>query len=190
MNSKETHADRDELITILYQQCRKEGYIRAYRLLRHREDSLDAVSEAFRKICALPGEFHSEEEFKRRFYKILRNVCLNVLRKKQNLCFVSLEEREWLREKITSRNDLDPRQILDKKDLARKMKEAIQSLDVNQREAVIMKYQNKSSTKQIAATMECPEGTVKWWLYTARERLKKELGYYAGEKGIAEEREQ
>ena len=54
--------------------------------------------------------------------------------------------------------------------------EAIEKLDIKQKTVIVLYYFNELTVKEIANIMGCFEGTVKSRLYSARRKLKNNLG--------------
>jgi len=65
--------------------------------------------------------------------------------------------------------------VVERKEEAEELYQAILRLPVKQRTMVILYYFEEMSTKEIAKLSGCLEGTVKSRLYGARKRLKEEL---------------
>lgn len=65
------------------------------------------------------------------------------------------------------------------------VRQAIASLNFNQRVVVVLHYLNSLSLEEIAEILDCPVGTVKSRLYYARENLRHQLGNMNGEPQVA-----
>jgi len=87
-----------------------------------------------------------------RFYAILRNLCLNFVKRKKVIPMIPLEEA----------NQSDP--ALCQKDHREDMKEivskAISSLSYEERELILLKYFQEYSYKEMAQILNCPVGTI------------------------------
>src|SRR5688572_27924404 len=59
--------------------------------------------------------------------------------------------------------------------LSEELQRAVSGLREDYRLCFVMFYQQELSVQEIAATLDCPEGTVKTWLYRARKQIAGEL---------------
>ena len=57
-------------------------------------------------------------------------------------------------------------------ELVQEVRQALQRLPAEQRAALVLKYYLEMSEAEMALTLERPRTTIKWRLYTARQRLK------------------
>ncbi len=78
-----------------------------------------------------------------------------------------------------------PDQMAESAGLHKEVREAIRSLNFNQRVVVVLHYLNGLSLEEIAEILDCPVGTVKSRLYYARENLRHKLGNVYGEPQVA-----
>jgi RNA polymerase sigma-70 factor, ECF subfamily len=63
---------------------------------------------------------------------------------------------------------------------------ALESLSPQERSVFVLRHYNDLPLKEIAATLEIAEGTVKAYLFRAIKRLQKELKFYGPEFGLEE----
>ena len=61
------------------------------------------------------------------------------------------------------------------------LKDAMLGLDDRSREILTLKYFNDMKISEIAATMQCPEGTIKTWLNKALKSLREKLEERSGD---------
>ena len=104
------------------------------------------------------------------FYAILRNLCLNFVKRKKVIPMIPLEEA----------CQSDP--ALCQEDHPEDMKEivgkAISSLSAEAREVILLKYFQEYSYREMAQILDCPVGTIMSRLYYARKKLKENLERY------------
>ena len=135
----------------------------AYGILENQEDASDAISnatlEAYEKIKTL----RQAEFFKTWITKILINECNAIIRQKKNLIY--LENYKENQEDIYTKNS----------EMTLDVKQAMEKLNKEQKQIVILYYFDDLSTETIAEMLEIPKGTVKSRLSKARQVLAKEL---------------
>lgn len=147
---------------------RRRAFISALALVRHREDALDISQEAFVKAFRAIRRFDPERPFFPWFYRILRNLCFDWIRKRRRRPKTGIEGEF-----------ADPRsgpEALAKRDETRqRIWEAVQRLGEKDREILHLRHFQHLSYREIAAALTIPQGTVMSRLFSARKRLKTEL---------------
>jgi len=73
---------------------------------------------------------------------------------------------------------LTPEQLLEQAETHAEIWTALAQLPPAQRAAIVLRYYLDLSEAEIAAHQDVPQGTIKWRLHTARERLRKLLRRY------------
>jgi len=144
----------------------KRAYAVAAGILGNAEDAYDLSQEAFMAAHRARATFDLERPFFPWFYRILRNRCLNFLRKKAGRREVSID---LLIEK-PGRSESPDRGVM-KKERAEALWKAIQDLTPEHREIVILRSFQELSYREIAETLGISEGTVMSRLYYARRSL-------------------
>lgn len=135
-------------------------YKTALAYLRSEDDALEAVQEvtyrAYRSIKTLKNKHYA----KTWLIRIMINYCHDQFRKQKRV--VHNEELIQIKgvQDDYSRMELE---------------DAIFTLDDQSREIIMLMYFHDLKIKEIAETMERPEGTIKTWLHQALKRLKEQL---------------
>ncbi|MEE0945034.1 MAG: sigma-70 family RNA polymerase sigma factor [Clostridia bacterium] len=147
----------------------------AYSLLSDREDALDASQEVFIKVYKNIGTFRGESTVSTWIYRITKNVCTDMLRKRRST-LISLDDDDDESPKLEIADVASsPEYVAEKNEKIRIVRKAVAALDENQRTLVTLYDINGLSYEEIAAVLKCPLGTVKSRLYRARESLRKIL---------------
>ncbi|GAB7386599.1 RNA polymerase sigma factor SigW [Bacillaceae bacterium] len=162
--------DRDALIQLL-REIEIPVYRTAYYLLGNEHDAMDASQEALIRIYTRIRSFEEKAKFSTWVQRIVTNVCIDKLRKKNET--YSIDEYE-----IEIRDDNDVEKVLERKAAATEIREAIEQLPEHHRTVVILRYIQEFSYHEIAETLGLPLNTVKSYLYRARQRLQTLLGDY------------
>lgn len=113
-------------------------------------------------------------------HRIVVNLSYNWVVKRRPW-FVSVEE---MIDRLVAAPQLSPEHAYERKELHRRLHEAIKSLNIYHRLVVMLFYLQGFSLMEIAYILECPVGTVKSRLHHARKILK---GKLAEEKAVPRE---
>lgn len=146
----------------------KTAYYIALGFVHNQQDALDISQEAFIKAFRGIKSFDEEKPFFPWFYKLMKNLCIDHLKRTSRIREVPI----------------DGIQVLDEEKEDREMKKAlwkgIEELSFEQREVIILRYFRQFSYQEIAEIIDKPIGTVMSSLYYAKKRLKKIAGKYLG----------
>lgn len=132
----------------------------AWSYLGNNQDVEDAVQDALIKAWEKQDSLRNQAQFKAWLTKILVNQCKNLLRKRRKWSFYPLEEKAVQPELM---NEGAP------------VLEAMNKLKPEHRVAITLFYLDGYSQQDIAEILQCPIGTVKTRLHTAKKQLKKIL---------------
>jgi RNA polymerase sigma-70 factor (ECF subfamily) len=151
----------------------------AYKLLRDREDAADATQEAFIKAYKALDSFRQDSKFSTWVCSIVTNASYDILRKKkrnktQPLYYENDEEENEL--PLPDENEsIDPLKMATKTELRKYLLKAIDSLESEHREIVILRELNDYSYKEISDELNISIGTVKSRLSRARLKIIEKL---------------
>lgn len=147
----------------------------AYSLLSDREEALDAAQEVFIRVYKNIGNFRGDSSLSTWIYRITKNICTDILRKRKGVVISLDDEQEDAPKLEIADESSSPEHISERNEKNRIVREAIAALDENQRTLITLYDINGLSYEEIAAVLKCPLGTVKSRLYRARESLRKIL---------------
>jgi RNA polymerase sigma-70 factor (ECF subfamily) len=145
------------------------AYRTAYRLLGNMEDAFDLCQEAFLRAYQNIHRFDENRAFYPWLYSILKNLCLNFLKRKRKQPSAIGDPQLWERTFATSLPG-PAEQILQSEDVKR-LWQAIDGLSESHRRVLIMKHFDNLSYAEMAEILSIPIGTVMSRLYHARKRL-------------------
>ncbi|MBQ8116463.1 MAG: sigma-70 family RNA polymerase sigma factor [Lachnospiraceae bacterium] len=134
----------------------------AMRYVRQPADAEDVYSEVFLRYFRKLRTFESEEHRKAWLIKVTMNCAKDLLTQK-----LSYDEIETVQIPEAEKGP-DKEELLD-------LRNAMEGLKPEYREAISLYYLDGLSVKQVADVMDRPENTVKSLLMRGREALKKEL---------------
>ena len=155
----------------LVEKYKRKAYFIALSFVGNQEDALDVSQDSFVKAFRSLNRFKEEFTFFPWFYTILRNNCLNHLRRRRCRDETSFDELQESGFQILDNKEL-PDEAADRTELHEKLRKTIGLLSVEHREIIMLRHFQGMSYKEIAAALQCPEGTVMSRLHAARQSLK------------------
>lgn len=151
-------------------------YNKVYNYARHylRDDHMaqDAMQEVF--ILALKNiqKLNDPTLFTAWLKRISFNVCYDMskkLQKSTTLDYEALMQEIICDEQLYS----NPENTVQKKDEARRLDEALDTLPFNEKQVLIMRYFNEMKLEDIAAAMEISRSSVKRYIASGQDKLRK-----------------
>lgn len=155
----------------------QRAYAFAFRYLRREEDAEDAVQEAFLRAWKHLPKFDVSKDFQTWFFKILKNVCVDSLRKKQPVVFSELENGEGnddIIENIPDPAPLPP-ELMHDRARGEILEKALGRLNPNDRMILVLHYGDNLTFEKIAEIMSIPMNTIKSRHRRALFRLRREM---------------
>ncbi len=151
---------------------RYERYVfnTALGFFKNAYDASDAAQEAMIKIYRKIGAFRGDASFRSWIFRITINVCKDMLRKTKEVLPIDDEDFANLQS-----DSMTPEQALDNKLERARVIDAIQQLDEDFRNVIILRELNDESYEDIARQLDISEGTVKSRIFRARNKLKELL---------------
>lgn len=151
---------------------KQKAYYVALNLVKNHEDALDLSQDAFVKAFKAIKSFDINAMFFPWFYKIIRNHCLNHIKKNQRIRNDSLEEMEEETYVQFEDNKPKPREQYQTDETCAQLWDAIEKLKPDFREIITLKHFHNLSYKEIAEALDIPIGTVMSRLFNARQELR------------------
>lgn len=159
---------------VLVKAYQRQAYGAAYSFAGNRDDALDLAQDAFVRAYRAIKRFDLALPFYPWFHRILRNVCLNHLKRRNRRKESSLEQLMEVGFDAEQEGRLpdDKAHLLD---LKRAIKQGMAQLSVEHREVLYLRHFQDLSYGEIAECLGIPQGTVMSRLHGARKSLKKRL---------------
>jgi RNA polymerase sigma-70 factor (ECF subfamily) len=164
-----------ELLVLKYQ---RRIFNLIYRLTGDNEMVEDIAQEVFLKAYKSLDSFHGKSSFYTWLYRIAINTSFNHIKSnKENQFKILASDSEG--DKIYSvENILDTEQLLEQHELSKKINDAINSLNEEQKTIIVLRDVEGLSYDEIGKIIGCPSGTVRSRLFRARKELKTKLENY------------
>jgi RNA polymerase sigma-70 factor (ECF subfamily) len=157
----------------------------ALNLMKRPEDARDVYQEAFLKVYRNLHRFRFECSFYTWLYRIVTNVCLDHLRRRQARpedqapeSHAGLEEtgNDFFERQREQRPSLDPERRFVAKEIQAQINCAMQRLSPRERIVFEMKHYQGLKLRAIGDALGTTEETVKNSLFRATRKLRNELG--------------
>jgi RNA polymerase sigma-70 factor (TIGR02954 family) len=150
----------DDAFLKLMQIYKLDLYKTALSFLKNEQEALEAIQEVTYRVYKSIGTVRETSYFKTWLIRIMINYCNDQLRKSKRIVL----NEEVLQAQGISENHEEM-----------ELKDAMLALDERSREILTLKYFHDLKIKEIANSMQCPEGTVKTWLNKALKTLRDKL---------------
>lgn len=139
----------------------------AYGFTGDRESAMDVVQETFLKVhTRLPG-FRGEGQLRNWIVRIAANEAMNWNRSSSRFEMKALDESVLLRPDVREESDPVMRATTE-----RALTRSLAALAPRHRLAIVMRYFGERSTREIAAALECSEGTARNVLFRGLAKLR------------------
>ncbi len=167
--------DAYEDIVLMYQE---RVYFVCYKILYNAQEAEDAAQEAFLRAYMNLEKFDQSRKFSTWIFRIATNLCIDKLRKKKPDYSLDATipgtEGMNMYAKMESEERL-PEEKVASMELGEQIQYALQQLPDTYRSAVVLRYMEERSLKEISEILELPLNTVKSRVYRGRELLREQL---------------
>jgi RNA polymerase sigma factor (sigma-70 family) len=139
-----------------------------FRMVKSREDREDICQDVFMKIYQnLPG-FRGQSKLSTWIARIAYNTCINHLEKKRVLVSNDLMIENY----VSENSDESIHKDIEEGDIKEKLTAAIELLPEIFRIVITLYHLEGMKYQEISQVLDKPEGTIKSYLYRARQLLK------------------
>ena len=138
----------------------------AFDYLHSKNDIEDIIQEVFMKLYESRKQFNDDEHLKYWLIKVTNNKCIDHLRHIKN------------KEMLISNDNIDILNNQDNKEdsLQKRVQEAIDKLNINDKTIIVLYYYNDLSLKEISKVLSISEANVKKRISRARIKLRSIIG--------------
>jgi RNA polymerase sigma-70 factor (ECF subfamily) len=150
----------------------------------NKEDAKDIYQEVFLRVYRGLKNFEGKSEFSTWLFRITTNVCITYSTLKKKHAYTPIDngyedeegESSSIIDKIADDYHTD-RDLLNG-EMSKGIDRAIETLSPQQKMVFVLKHVHDHKIKEIAEMMNCTEGTVKRYLFTAVQKLRDKLKSY------------
>jgi RNA polymerase sigma-70 factor (ECF subfamily) len=164
----------DELVT----RYRTRIFAMIYNMVHNEQDAWDLAQDSFVKAWKSIGRFRGRSSFYTWVYRIVMNVTIDWLRKKQiKGAGVEFDDSIQLRDinpasKTLPKADALPYERMERTEIRTRIDNAIAQLSPEHRAVILMKETEGMQYHEIAESLGCSIGTVMSRLFYARKKLQ------------------
>lgn len=154
-----------------FEQCRRQAYSLAYRLLNNHDDAIEVVQASIEKglnHSGAPDLHHAE--FKPWLFTVVRNKSIDILRHQKRA--PKVEHEEW---HTSAPASSEPDKNLQQLQLKQQLEQAINQLSLEQKEIILLRDYHNFSYADIAHILGIASGSVMSRLHRARMALREIL---------------
>jgi RNA polymerase sigma-70 factor (ECF subfamily) len=166
----------------LVNRHQRRAYAVALGMVHDPDDARDICQEAFLKVHKNLSTFEGEAQFFTWLYRIVMNLCIDLLRKKRGQQ-VEFDDAQANDEPDAAgiapvRTGFDPARALADKELRAQIMRALSQLTPTHRAVLVMRELDGLSYQEMADTMKCSIGTIMSRLFHARKKMQAMLIEY------------
>lgn len=170
----------------LVERHQRRAFSIALGLVRNEQDARDIVQDAFVRVHKNLATFERNSSFFTWLYRIVTNLSIDLVRRPGRKVAELDEERQRISSPggdgaevdplFVSRIDGgDPLDVMRRKELAARMRTAIEALPSYHKAVILMREVDGLSYEEMAEAMQVSKGTIMSRLFHARQKLQKAL---------------
>lgn len=157
-----------EAFGLLVDRHSRMVYNLAFRISGSHEQAEDIAQEAFLRAYRALAKFEGKSQFSTWLYRIVSNVALNKLERDPSERFAA--------DRIDPASHHEgPAQTVARREREEQVRRAVLSLPPNYRLVITLHHLQGFSYDEVAETLELPLGTVKTYIFRAKQILKQSL---------------
>jgi RNA polymerase sigma-70 factor (ECF subfamily) len=153
----------------------------AMNFTKDSDQAKDIYQEVFLKVYKSLDGFAFKSQFSTWLYRVATNVSLSYISSEKRRRQVSIDQeteatetqRRQVKNKLVSKPDSDRKAF--SREIASRIQSALNHLSAQQRAVFVLRHYEGHRLREIAAILECAEGTVKKHLFTATARMRENL---------------
>lgn len=142
----------------------------AYLIIGDSSLAEDVVQNSFLRVAIKINQFDDRRMFHSWFFRIVVNDALKEAKRQKRT--ISLDKPadkvlDWMLSSVPN-----PEEMTELNELRQDVWHAIQWLSPEQRTVIVQRHFLEMNEAEMSHTLRRPPSTIKWWLHTARKRLK------------------
>ena len=175
---KQSQAGNTEAFDQLVSRYRTRVFGMIYNMVHNEQDAWDLAQDSFVKAWKSIGRFRGQSSFYTWLYRIIMNVTIDWLRKKQvKGAGAEFDDAIQLKEinpasRTVPKADAQPHERMEQREIRQRIDAAIAQLTPEHRGVFLMKEIEDMQYHEIAEALDCSIGTVMSRLFYARKKLQ------------------
>ena len=175
---KQCQAGDTQAFDQLVSRYRTRVFGMIYNMVRNEQDAWDLAQDSFVKAWKSIGRFRAQSSFYTWIYRIVMNVTIDWVRKKQvKGTGTEFDDAVQLKEidpasRTSPRAEALPHERMERAEVRARIEEAIAQLSPEHRAVILMKETEDMQYHEIAEALDCSIGTVMSRLFYARKKLQ------------------
>lgn len=166
-----------EAFDTLVTRYRQRTYSMIYNMVHNEQDAWDLAQDSFVKAWKSIGRFRGQSSFFTWLYRIVMNVTIDSLRKKQIQGGTEFDDQIGLQNidpasHTAPKSEPLPAKKLEHAEIRQRIDAAIARLSPEHRAVILMRETDGLQYEEIAAVLDCSLGTVMSRLFYARKKLQ------------------
>lgn len=159
----------------LVERYQMQAVSAAYLILRDMKTAEDVVQTAFLRAAEKIDQFDENRPFKAWFLRSVINASIKAAKRQQRL--TPLDEDNSATAMVNWLLDPDPgpEEIVETEEARRIVWGALEQLSPQQRAVIVMRHFLEMDETEMTSQLDRPGTTVRWWLRSARKKLKELL---------------
>ena len=154
-----------------------------FRMLRDSTEAEDLAQNVFVQVYKSADRYRAAAKFSTWLFTIVRNLCLNEIRRRSRHPTSSMDEvhpehEDQPSQQFEDKTTVSPPDTLLHGELVEKIDQAMADLPENQRTAILLCRQEELSYEEIAEVLGCSVSATKSLIHRGRETLKQSLKPY------------
>jgi RNA polymerase sigma-70 factor (ECF subfamily) len=157
----------DRELQAVLQDYAAKGFTLAFQLLGNRDDAAETVQEGLLALWRHRAKLDPSRNPKGWFYRVVRNLCVDRLRRRRLATAAPLEAAG-----LQDEGSADPARIVQDNEYRTRLRLQLESLPPNLREILFLRDFHDLSYAELAEVLSIPPGTVMSRLHRARMELR------------------
>lgn len=175
---KQVKKGNHEAFGFLIEQFEQPIFQHCYRLLGSFHDAEEVAQETFVKAYTNIKTFKQRQNFTPWLYRIATNTAIDWMRKKKPLYVLDQpitagETATYLDQMMDEK--LSTQEIIERQESWDELQHMLMQIPNKYRHALVLKYVDQFSIKEIAAILDLPEGTIKTHIHRGRDAMRKQI---------------
>jgi len=163
----------NELVT----KYRSKVYAMIYNMVHNEQDAWDLAQDGFLKAWKSIGRFRGQSVFYTWLYRIMMNVTIDWVRKKQIAGDAEFDEELGIKGVEAGASTVPyadplPFKKMEREEIRKRIDDAVEKLSPEHRAVILMREMDGMQYEDIAEALDCSVGTVMSRLFYARKKLQ------------------